>query len=75
MEPSRLNTRLRRHAEAGFGIFLALVVLLLIGFIAAVVMSYMRIRWALLAFVVSVVVLTFITAFPDIKRYSKISSM
>ena len=66
---------LRRHAEAGFSLLLALIFVLLIAFIAAIAMNLMRIRWAILGFVGAVILMMLIASLPDLKRYIKISSM
>ena len=38
-------------------------------------MNLMRIRWAILGFLVAVILALVIASLPDIKRYIKISSM
>lgn len=67
--------RLRNPSEAGFSLLAALVFVFFVAFIAAAAMNLMRIRWAILGFVVAVILAMLIASLPDIKRYIKISSM
>ena len=69
------KARRRNINETGFSLLPPLVFVLLIAFIAAAAMHLMRYRWALLGFVVTVILAVLIASLPDIKRYMKISSM
>ena len=67
--------KLKTLGQQGFSLLVGLLFILAIAFIAAVVMGLMRIRWALLGFLVAVILGLLIASLPDIKRYMKISSM
>ncbi len=69
------STRPQRTIEAGFSLLAALVFVLFIGFVAAGAMHLVRYRYALLGFLLTVIIAVLIASFPDIKRYLKISSM
>lgn len=75
MKRSEIAVRLRKQSEAGFSLLAALIFVFFIAFIAAVAMGLMRIRWAILGFVVAVILAMLIASLPDLKRYIKISSM
>jgi hypothetical protein len=72
---THVGTRPRGILEAGFSLLAALLFVLLVAFIAAAAMNLMRIRWAILGFIVAVILALLIVSVPDIKRYMKISSM
>ncbi|MGH9945590.1 MAG: DUF6893 family small protein [Pyrinomonadaceae bacterium] len=65
----------RNAGQKGFSLLVALVVVLFFAFIAAVAMNLMRVRWAILGFVVAVILATVIATLPDLMRYMRISSM
>ena len=69
------SVRWHNSNQAGFSLLLALLSVLFIGFVAAAAMNLMRIRWAILGFVATVILALIIVSLPDIKRYIKISSM
>lgn len=61
--------------EDGFSIWSAIVLLALIGFVAAVVMKTIGIWTAIIGFIAVFVAVMFLANLSDIIRYSKISSM
>lgn len=69
------NILRQNTGKGGFSLLGGLVLVLLAAFIAAAAMGMLRIRYALLGFVVAVIVALIIATIPDLKRYMKISSM
>lgn len=61
--------------EDGFSVWSAIILLALIGFVAAVVMKTIGIWTAIIGFVAVFVAVMFLANLSDIIRYSKISSM
>ncbi|MGI8813284.1 MAG: DUF6893 family small protein [Pyrinomonadaceae bacterium] len=72
---TKQNTVRKDLGEGGFSLLAALVFVFFVAFVAAAGMNLMRIRWAILGFVIAVVLALIIASLPDIKRYVKISSM
>jgi hypothetical protein len=64
-----------RKSEAGFGVWGALLLLILIGLIVAAVMKVLAIWAAIVIFVAAVIVIGLLANISDITRYMKISSM
>lgn len=64
-----------RNDESGFGLWRALLLLILLGLIVAVVMKAMSVWLAVGVFVLAVVLLGLIANASDIGRYMKISGM
>ena len=76
LEPiTKEKVRWQNANQGGFSLMVGLVFVLFIAFIAAAAMNLMRIRWAILGFVVALILALVIASLPDIKRYIKISSM
>lgn len=69
------NTKVGFADEKGFSLFFALILVILIGFIAAVLMKLLGILAAVLGFLAVVIIMTFFVAIPDMMRYIRISSM
>lgn len=64
-----------RSNEAGFAFWSILLLIILIGFIAAVVMKLMSVWIAIGAFILAVIVIGLLANFADVTRYMKISRM
>ena len=76
LEPkTEKRVRWQSANQAGFSLLIGLVLVLFIAFVAAAAMNLMRIRWAILGFVVALILALIISSLPDIKRYIKISGM
>jgi len=61
--------------ESGFSLLAALVFVFFVAFAAAAYMHLLRYRFALLGFVIVVILAFLIASLPDIKRYMKITGM
>ncbi|MEP7076017.1 MAG: hypothetical protein ABI878_09410 [Acidobacteriota bacterium] len=64
-----------RKWEAGYGLWRALLLLILVGLIAAVIMKTIAAWVAILAFIAAVVIIGLVANASDIGRYMRISSM
>ncbi len=64
-----------RKNEAGFAFWRILLLIVLIGLIAAVVMKLMSVWIAIAAFIVAVIVIGLLANIGDITRYMRISRM
>jgi hypothetical protein len=64
-----------RNGEGGFAFWRILLLIVLIGFIAAVVMKLMSVWVAIGFFVLAAFVIGLLANIPDIIRYMRISSM
>ncbi len=72
-----MNNKLasEKKNEAGFAFWTILLVLVLIGFIAAVVMKLMSVWAAIGLFILAAIVIGFLANISDVTRYMKISRM
>lgn len=61
--------------ERGFGIWSALMLIVLIAVIAAAAVKAITITMAIVIFIAAFIVLTLIAMLPDMARYIRISSM
>lgn len=64
-----------RKNEAGLAFWRILLLIVLIGFIAAVVMKLMSLWVAVVAFIVAAIIIGLLANFSDVTRYMKISRM
>jgi uncharacterized membrane protein YkgB len=69
------NFSTQKESESGFGIWGALILLVLIGFIVAAAMKWLTVLAAVVGFIIVFAVLVFLAMLPDLLRYTKISSM
>lgn len=64
-----------RKNEAGYGLWRALLLIILVALVAAAIMKAIAVWVAVLAFIAAVVIIGLVANASDISRYMKISSM